>query len=71
MSRASKLSIRTKNMRVMANDLSIYIHWPFCLSKCPYCDFNSHIVSTIDYNQGLSLMKRKLSILSLLFKINI
>src|SRR5690348_106133 len=21
----------------------IYIHWPFCLSKCPYCDFNSHV----------------------------
>jgi putative oxygen-independent coproporphyrinogen III oxidase len=23
----------------------IYIHWPFCLSKCPYCDFNSHVSS--------------------------
>lgn len=29
--------------------LSIYIHWPFCLSLCPYCDFNSHINSSIDH----------------------
>ena len=21
----------------------VYVHWPFCLSKCPYCDFNSHV----------------------------
>ncbi|PZP56905.1 MAG: coproporphyrinogen III oxidase [Micavibrio aeruginosavorus] len=27
----------------------IYIHWPFCLSKCPYCDFNSHVHDTIDH----------------------
>lgn len=26
----------------------IYIHWPFCLSKCPYCDFNSHVAGHID-----------------------
>ncbi|HLG90192.1 MAG TPA: radical SAM family heme chaperone HemW [Alphaproteobacteria bacterium] len=26
----------------------IYIHWPFCLSKCPYCDFNSHVREQID-----------------------
>lgn len=26
----------------------IYIHWPFCVSKCPYCDFNSHVRDTID-----------------------
>ena len=21
----------------------VYVHWPFCLAKCPYCDFNSHV----------------------------
>ena len=26
----------------------IYIHWPFCASKCPYCDFNSHVRQRID-----------------------
>lgn len=28
--------------------LALYIHWPFCLAKCPYCDFNSHVRETID-----------------------
>ncbi len=26
----------------------IYVHWPFCAAKCPYCDFNSHVRSAID-----------------------
>jgi putative oxygen-independent coproporphyrinogen III oxidase len=26
-----------------AEQFGVYIHWPFCLSKCPYCDFNSHV----------------------------
>ena len=26
-----------------AQDFGVYVHWPFCLSKCPYCDFNSHV----------------------------
>ena len=28
--------------------LALYIHWPFCLAKCPYCDFNSHVRGGID-----------------------
>lgn len=32
----------------MAERFGLYIHWPFCLSKCPYCDFNSHVAERID-----------------------
>jgi oxygen-independent coproporphyrinogen-3 oxidase len=31
-----------------AEPLALYVHWPFCISKCPYCDFNSHVRSSID-----------------------
>ena len=30
------------------NGFGIYLHWPFCQAKCPYCDFNSHVVSNVD-----------------------
>ncbi len=30
------------------SDLALYVHWPFCVSKCPYCDFNSHVRDTVD-----------------------
>ena len=26
----------------------VYVHWPFCVSKCPYCDFNSHVRDAVD-----------------------
>ena len=40
-----KITIKLKN------PLSIYIHWPFCQAKCPYCDFNSHVRQAIDQDE--------------------
>ena len=31
-----------------ARPLALYVHWPFCVSKCPYCDFNSHVRESVD-----------------------
>lgn len=33
--------------------IAIYVHWPFCESKCPYCDFNSHVRDRVDENTFL------------------
>jgi oxygen-independent coproporphyrinogen-3 oxidase len=32
----------------VSEPLALYIHWPFCVSKCPYCDFNSHVRESVD-----------------------
>jgi oxygen-independent coproporphyrinogen-3 oxidase len=36
---------KTRRTRAAGSDpgFGVYVHWPFCLSKCPYCDFNSHV----------------------------
>ncbi|WP_375428184.1 radical SAM family heme chaperone HemW [uncultured Sphingomonas sp.] len=31
-----------------SQDLALYVHWPFCVSRCPYCDFNSHVRAAVD-----------------------
>lgn len=41
-------------------DLAIYVHWPYCLSKCPYCDFNSHEASSFDYQSWLDSYRKEL-----------
>jgi oxygen-independent coproporphyrinogen-3 oxidase len=38
----------------------LYVHWPFCLSKCPYCDFNSHVRATIDQARWRAALVREL-----------
>ncbi|GAO38146.1 putative oxygen-independent coproporphyrinogen III oxidase [Sphingomonas changbaiensis NBRC 104936] len=35
----------------MTAPLALYIHWPFCVSKCPYCDFNSHVREQVDQDR--------------------
>ena len=34
----------------MTDALALYVHWPFCVSKCPYCDFNSHVRESVDHD---------------------
>ncbi len=45
----------------MAGPLALYIHWPFCLSKCPYCDFNSHVREAVPERRFASALKRELA----------
>ncbi len=40
--------------------LALYVHWPFCLSKCPYCDFNSHVRGAVDQAQWRDALLREL-----------
>jgi len=39
----------------------IYIHWPFCLSKCPYCDFNSHVRERVDHARWQAALLRDMA----------
>ncbi|MEJ0018866.1 MAG: radical SAM family heme chaperone HemW [Acetobacteraceae bacterium] len=41
--------------------LALYIHWPFCLSKCPYCDFNSHVRERIPQARFRAALQRELA----------
>jgi putative oxygen-independent coproporphyrinogen III oxidase len=45
---------------VYAEPLAVYIHWPFCRSKCPYCDFNSHVRDGVDAARWTRTLRRDL-----------
>ena len=40
---------------------ALYIHWPFCKAKCPYCDFNSHVWEGVDQKQWLDAYMREIT----------
>lgn len=41
-------------------NLAVYVHWPFCRSKCPYCDFNSHVSASIDHARWRAALLREI-----------
>lgn len=45
-----------------ARPTALYIHWPFCLSKCPYCDFNSHVRDSIEQDRWCAALLADLDI---------
>lgn len=48
---AATASLDTMNAARTDETLALYVHWPFCVSKCPYCDFNSHVRDGIDQDE--------------------
>ncbi|NNE78800.1 MAG: coproporphyrinogen III oxidase [Silicimonas sp.] len=45
----------------MANGFGLYVHWPFCQAKCPYCDFNSHVTAQIDQARWLAAYESEIA----------
>jgi oxygen-independent coproporphyrinogen-3 oxidase len=50
-----------KDIPATEGGFGIYVHWPFCLSKCPYCDFNSHVVANVDQREWADALVRELT----------
>jgi oxygen-independent coproporphyrinogen-3 oxidase len=44
-----------------ARDFGLYVHWPFCQAKCPYCDFNSHFAASIDHDRWLRAYRSEIA----------
>lgn len=49
------------NKYIHNDTLALYVHWPYCLAKCPYCDFNSHVSASVDHERWRKAYKADLS----------
>jgi oxygen-independent coproporphyrinogen-3 oxidase len=53
--------LRSNTVNETDAGFGIYIHWPFCRSKCPYCDFNSHVAAAIDQKRWRAALRAELN----------
>ena len=44
-----------------AGGFGLYVHWPFCAAKCPYCDFNSHVVDRVDQRRWADALSAEIA----------
>ena len=67
---SNKLDSHRENSAVhlpSSRSFGLYIHWPFCRAKCPYCDFNSHVKTTVDENSFGNALLTEMTHLASLF----
>ena len=51
----------TSHIAATMEPLALYVHWPFCLAKCPYCDFNSHVRERIPQARFIAALRVELA----------
>ncbi len=52
--------MRASDLIARSGGFAVYVHWPFCLSKCPYCDFNSHVREAVDQDRWRAGLLREI-----------
>ena len=55
-----RLPAAGRGLLSMSAPLGVYVHWPFCKSKCPYCDFNSHVRDGVEQDRWRAALLKEL-----------